>query len=282
LQLQVEGIRIDVRSLAGIATTVAFPDWSLCIDMGSLTSAALRCDVAAFTHGHSDHVAGLNQFLGVRRLYGMKPPRLLAPASLAPVLQRLVDVLGELQGRPFESVVEAVPPGGEVEIGRGLLVRPFPVVHSVPTFGWAVVRRVQKLRPEFVGLPGPRIERLKADPAAAIFEEIDSTRIAVTGDTQLQGLDLGHRDIQAAEVLMIETTFLDAERRDANAAKIGGHVHLDDLGDVLRQVQARAVVLYHVSQVYRPDEVAAAVEARVPPEWRGRVHVVVPGLEERL
>jgi ribonuclease Z len=282
LQLVVEGIRIDVRSLGGIATTIAFPEWSLCIDLGVVTQAALRCDTVAFTHAHADHVSGLNQFLGVRRLYGMRPPRLITSAAIAGPMQRLVDAMGELQGRPFESVVEGVEPDGEIEVGRGLRLRPFPVVHQEHAVGWSLVRRVQKLRPAYVGLPGPEIARLKADDSVELFDPIDDPLIAVTGDTQAEGLDLSHPWVRRARVLMIETTFLDDERRDSNAAKVGKHVHLDDLPAILAGVEARAVVLYHVSQVYRPAEVESAIRGRIPEAWRNRVHVVVPGDDERL
>jgi len=278
----VEGIRIDARSLGGIATTIAFPEWSLCIDLGVTTQAALRCDTVAFTHAHADHVSGLNQYLGVRRLYGMRPPRLIASSAIAAPLQRLVDAMGELQGRPFESVVEGVEPGGDVEVGRGLRLRPFPVVHQAHSVGWSVVRRVARLRPEHAGLAGAEIARRKSDGATDLFDEIDDPLVAVTGDTQAEGLDLSPWWVRRARVLMIETTFLDDERRDSNAAKVGRHMHLDDLPALLDGLESRAVVLYHVSQVYRPDEVEAAIRGRIPEAWQNRVHVVVPGDGERL
>lgn len=282
MQLVVEGIRIDARSLGGIATTIAFPDWSLCVDLGACTPAAIRCETVAFTHAHADHVAGLHQYLGTRRLYGMRTPRLIVPAAIAIPMQRLVDVMGELQGRPFETVVEGVAPDGEVEVGRGLWLRPFPVVHGVPSTGWTVLRRVQKLRPCHVGLAGVEIARLKAEGTVDLFDEVEDPLLAITGDTQVEGLDLSHFGLRKARVLMIETTFLDEARRDSNAAKVGRHVHLDDLSTILAGVEARAVVLYHVSQVYRRDEVEAAIRGRLPEAWQNRVHVVVPGEDERL
>ncbi len=273
---------MDVRSLGGIATAIAFPEWSLCIDLGACTPAALRCDTVAFTHAHADHVSGLNLYLGVRRLYGMRPPRLIAPAGIAPAMQRLVDVMGELQGRPFESAVEGVSPGGETSLGHGLFLRPFPVVHQEHSVGYSVVRRVQKLRPEHAGLPGTEIARRKAEGAEGLFEEVEEALVAVTGDTQAEGLDLSPSFVRRARVLVIETTFLDDVRRDSNAARIGRHMHLFDLPGVLEGVQARSLVLYHVSQVYRRDEVEAAIRGRLPEAWRNRVHVVVPDDGERL
>jgi ribonuclease Z len=281
--LQVEGIRIDARSLGGIATAIAFPEWSLAVDLGACTPAALRCENLALTHAHADHLAGLHQWLGVRRLYGMRPPRIVMPEALLPLVTELVDVLGRLQGRLFDVTLQGVPTGGEVELGRDLRLRSFPVVHGVPSTGWLVLRRVQKLREPFRGLPGPEIARMKAEGVPDLFEDVEDPLVAVTGDTQADGLDLAADPAVArARVLMLETTFLDHERRDSNAARVGMHVHLDDLPGLLRGIQARAVVLYHVSQVYRRDEVEAAIRGHLPEEWRNRVHVVVPEDAERL
>ena len=51
--------------------------------------------------------------------------------------------------------------GEELRLTGELFVKPFRTYHVVPSQGYVVYSRRQKLKKEFVGLPGPEIGRLR-------------------------------------------------------------------------------------------------------------------------
>jgi len=281
LEERLEGIKVDARSLGGIGTTITFPEMDLTIDMGACTPAALRTGTAAFTHTHADHISGLPTYLGVRRLFGMKDPRFIVPKDCAPAFRDMVAALGALQGRPFDAVVDEVALGSDVPLGNDLFLHPFAVDHGVPGVGLSVVRRVKKLKSEYLGLPGPEIARLKEAPGSDMFSTVDDPLVAVTGDTTVEGADFSDPMVSRARVLFVECTFVD-EKRDPEYAHLGGHIHLWELADLLEGVESGAIVLYHFSQIYKTAELEEAVRNRLPPEIAQRVTLLLPEEADRL
>jgi hypothetical protein len=82
-------------------------------------------------------------------------------------------------------------------------------------------------------------------------------------------------EVQAAEVVLHEATFLDDKRAVADAHK-GGHTHLDELIERAGLLQARRFVAHHISQIYTADEARKVLQARLPPELAARASALVP------
>lgn len=277
----IEGIRVRARSLGGIGTTLSFPEMDLSVDLGVCTPAALRTRTVALTHTHADHLSGLPMYLGVRRLLGMGPPRLIVPDPMVGPLRDFVATLGILQGRPFEVQVDGARLGEDLALGGGLFLHPFEVGHTVPSLGYVVVRRVRKLKDEYAGLPSAEIVRLRRERDHEMFRLVDEPLVAVTGDSLADGMDLEDPLVRTARVLFIEATFLD-ERRDLPHAHAGGHSRVDEVLPRLERVECPAIVLYHFSQIYKNDEVLAAVRERLPASLDGRVRLLLPEEGDRL
>lgn len=278
---RIEGILVRARSLGGIGTTLSFPEMDLSVDLGVCTPAALRTETVALTHTHADHLSGLPMYLGVRRLLGMNSPRLIAPEPMVGPLRELVATLGVLQGRPFEVRVDGARLGEDLPLGGPLFLHPFAVEHPVPSLGYVVVRRVRKLRDEFVGLPSAGIVHLRREREQEMFRVVDEPLVAVTGDSLADGMDLDDPLVRTARVLFIEATFLD-ERRDLGHAHAGGHSRLDEVLPRLERIECPAIVLYHFSQIYRTGEVSSAVRERLPASLDGRVRLLLPEEGDRL
>jgi ribonuclease Z len=278
---RIEGILVSARSLGGIGTTVSFPELGLTVDLGTCTPAALRTPVLALTHAHADHLAGLAAWLGVRTLYGMKGGRILMPAEIGPAMDRLVGILGELQGRPFDVELVPVRQDEEVVLSRELRVRRFATSHRVPSTGWAAYRSVRKLRREHAGLPGEEIARLKGLPGTDLFETVEVPLVAVTGDTAMDGLDLSEPRVRDAAVLFAESTFVGGAR-SVDDAHAGHHTHLDEVVERLASTRCRAIVLYHFSQIYKVEEIEDCVRAALPESLASRVVLLLPEEGDRL
>ncbi len=164
-------------------------------------------------------------------------------------------------------------PGDEIALRGDLRVRAVRTFHPVPSLGYMFVRRISKLRPELLGLSGPEVAaRRRAGEDVTTSEE--RIELAYATDTLVSVLDHAP-DLLRARVLIVECTFLD-ERKSLAAARAGCHIHLDEIIERAAQFENEHVVMMHFSQLYRPDEVAGILDARVPPELRRRIVPFVP------
>lgn len=261
-------------SVGGVYTSLCIPELGVVFDAGIAPRSSGAVDTILLSHGHADHVGALPALLGIRALHGKsRPPRVVMPIEIVDDLQVALAALSRLQR--FELAIEAIgmAPGDEIELRGDLRVRAVRTFHPVPSLAYVLVRRVSKLKPALAGLSGPEIAaRRRAGEAVTDFD--DRIELAYATDTLATVLDHAP-DLLRARVLIIESTFLD-DRKSHAAARAGCHIHLDDLVERAALFQNEHIVLMHVSQIYRPDEVAALLDARVPPALRARIIPFVP------
>jgi len=261
-------------SVGGAYTSLAVPGLGLVFDAGISPRSAGGIDTILLSHGHADHVGALPALLGIRALHGKtKPPRVVMPAEIVDDLQAALAALSKLQRFPLEITPVPMNPGDEVELRGDLLVRAVRTFHPVPSLGYVIVRRVAKLRAEFRGLSGTEIaaRRIAGEP---MTEHEDRIELAYATDTLVSVLDHSP-ELLKARVLVIECTFLDS-RKTLEAARAGCHIHLDEIIERAEKFENEHIVMMHLSQLYRPDEVAGILDARVPPALRSRIIPFVP------
>lgn len=261
-------------SVGGVYTSIAVPELGVVFDCGIAPRSHGGIDTILLSHGHADHVGALPALLGIRALHGKtKPPRVLMPAEIVADLQVALAAMTKLQRWPIEIEAIGVEPGQEIALRGDLAIRAVRTFHPVPSLGYVLVRKVAKLRPELVGLDGAQIAAKKR-AGESITEAKDQLELAYATDTLVSVLDHSPALLEA-RVLIIECTFLD-ERKSVEAARAGCHIHLDELIERADRFRNEHVVVMHVSQLYRPDEVAAILDARVPPSLRARMIPFVP------
>jgi ribonuclease Z len=262
-------------SVGGVYTSLAVPELGLLFDAGASPRSNGAIDTILLSHGHVDHIGALPALLGIRALHGKtKPPRVIMPAEIVGDLTAALEALSKLQR--WRLAIEAIgmSPGDELALRGDLRVRAVRTFHPVPSLAYVIVRRVSKLRPELVGLPGPEIAaRRRAGEDVTVHD--DRLELAYATDTLVSVLDHAPELLQA-RVLIMECTFLD-ERKAIADARAGCHIHLDEVIERADRFANEHVVMMHVSQIYRPDEVAGLLDARVPPELRRRIIPFVPG-----
>ncbi len=261
-------------SVGGVYTSLAVPELGLVLDVGVPARSFGGLDTILLSHGHADHIGALPALLGIRALHGKtRPPRVVMPAEIVGDLTAALGALSKLQRWPLEIEAIGMNPGDELELKGDLRLRAVRTFHPVPSLAYLVVRRVAKLRPEFRALPGPEIAARRR-AGEAMLDHDDRLELAYATDTLVSALDHAP-ELYSARVLIVECTFLD-DRKSLEAARAGCHIHLDEMIERADRFANEHVVVMHLSQLYRPDEVAAILDARVPNALRRRMIPFVP------
>lgn len=236
--------RVQGYSVAGEATVVQAPELDICFDMGMCPRMALASKFVAISHGHMDHIGGLAYYCSQRVFQGMGPGTILCDARLAPALKRLMDgyIEVEQQVTPYELI--ALEPGQEVEIKTNVVVRGFETEHGAPSFGYSVIEKRSKLKPEFAGFPQEKLRELKIR-GESITRILEIPLMAYLGDTA-PCAQLVREDVRKATVILSECTFIEPEHR--GRAKIGNHLHIEDIAEWLPVLECDALVLTHLSR----------------------------------
>jgi len=261
-------------SVGGIYTSLAVPELGVVFDAGASPRSSGGIDTILLSHGHADHIGALPALLGIRGLTGKtRPPRVVMPAEIEDDLTSVLATLSRLQRFPLEIEPIGLRPGDEFALRGDLRVRAVRTFHPVPSLAYLLIRRVAKLRPELQGLTGPQIAaRRRAGEDVTVYE--DRLELAYATDTLISVFDHAPELLQAGTLIM-ECTFLD-DRKSLAAARAGCHIHLDAVVERAEQFTSPNVVMMHFSQLYRPDEIAGILDARLPPELRARIVPFVP------
>ena len=256
------GVTLQGVSVAGVETWVRIPEWSICFDVGRSPEVAVRCRYLALTHAHMDHAGGLAQYLAMRNLYGHTPTTVFAPEPICAELLTIVHAWERLHGNPFEWTLRPMAPGQEHDIGGGRTLRAFAVQHVVPALGYAVLVKPPRLRPEFASMSQDSLRDLRGQ-GVELTAPCERVRLAISGDTRITALQTA-RELREAEVVLLETTFLDRQRSILDT-HVGGHVHLDEIAEHADLLSAvKRLVPYHISQLYNVQTVPQLMQARLP------------------
>jgi len=265
-------------SVGGVYTSLHVPELDVLLDCGIALRSTAGVGTLLLSHAHADHAGALVTLLGIRALHNRsKPLRVVLPAETVEEMNRALTAMSALQRWPFPVELVGLEPGGEVALKGDLRARAVKTYHPVPSLGYLIYRRVAKLKPEHVGMPGVEIAaRRKAGDD--IFDIAEVHELAYATDTLIHVLDR-EPDLLRARVLLMECTFLD-ERKSVEAARAGCHIHLDEVLPRAEMITNPHVVLMHFSQLYRPDEVPRILAQRLPPELAQRVIAFSPGGHE--
>jgi ribonuclease Z len=270
--LRFAGYTIEGWSRAAVQSYWRIPELKLGFDLGAQPWDFMGTSNWFISHTHLDHVAALPVYVARRRMMKMEPPTIYLPVEAVDDVQKLLMIMQRLdRGRQTCELV-GVEAGVEIELSREHVVTTWDTVHTIPSRGYVVWERKNKLKDEFVGLPGDQIRDLRKS-GVAITREVRTPLLAYTGDTSPAGLDACPAAYDA-KILITEMSFYRANHRREKIHKFG-HMHLDDFLERKDRFRNELIVLGHYSTRYHSDEIRQAMERKLPPELKDRVAVWV-------
>ena len=263
--------RVQGVSVAGEQTVIQIPELDVVFDIGQCTRACLSSGVVALSHAHMDHLGGLPYWLSQRHFQKLGIGRIVCHPDLADPLERMIRSWVDLeqQNTPFE--IKPLPPGEDLPLKSNLVLRSHETRHTAPSLAYTIVERRSKLKPEFTDLPQDKIRELK-NSGTEITNVVEIPTIAVTGDTEACPA-LESPEFKKARIVLTECTFFSAEHKER--AKIGRHIHVDDIEKLLDVWEAEHVVITHISRRtslgFARDRINEIAEGR----HAGRVHFLM-------
>lgn len=186
----------------------------------------------------------------------------------APHLRDFVAAAERLEERRYDWRLEALEPGGRVEIDEHHAVEAFAVDHGASSLGYLVCRRRRRLVAALRGRGEDEIAALRR-AGETIDESVEEPWLAYCGDSGPEVFALEPR-LFDVPILLLECTFLDAAQRD-NAARYR-HLHFDDFAARAGEFRNQAIVLVHLSRRHRAEDLRRRVTESLP-RLAPRVHV---------
>src|SRR5262249_15014756 len=180
------GLTIEGYSRAAVQSYWRIPELKLGFDLGAQPWDFMGTPTWFVSHTHLDHVAALPVYVARRRMMKMDPPTVYLPAESLDDVEKRMLVMQRLDRGGQVADVRGVAAGDEIELSREQVVKAFDTVHTIPSRGFVVWERRNKLKDEFVGLPGEKIRDLKLS-GVAITREGRIPLVAYPGDTAPAG-----------------------------------------------------------------------------------------------
>lgn len=260
-------------SLSGIRTCIAMPELSLCFDVAQGYPFTLHLKNYFITHGHLDHAAGIPYIISQKAMNSERPGRFFMPESLIQPLTEIMKLWEKIEKHEYKYEFLPVNKSWEYEINPQYVMRAFETVHRIESFGYTLIHKNKKLKPEFQNKDQQELRDLKSR-GTVIDQQADTPLVSFTGDTQIEFLDLTP-EVKKSKVLILESTYLDSKKSIEHAKK-WGHTHLDEIIPRLKDIEAEKIVIIHTSSRYSMKEAQELLSQTLPAHEKERV-VLFPG-----
>lgn len=263
--------RVQGVSIAGEQTAVQIPELDICFDIGLCPRVALASPYIALSHGHMDHVAGLPYYFSQRMFQRMGVGTCVCHPELARSVESMMRSWVDLECQQTKFEILPLEPDAQIEIKNNIFLRAIEVSHTVTTMGYAVIEHRSKLKEEFLDLPQEKLRELKQQ-GVEITRLLEIPIVAYTADTEF-GPFLFRHEFSNARIVIAECTFFEDDHR--SRAKIGKHLHVEDIAKLLSVWKAETIVLIHASRRTNLGASKELLVKLVGREQAARVHFLM-------
>jgi ribonuclease Z len=236
--------RVQGYSVAGEATSINIPEMDVCFDMGMAPRSALAAKFCALSHGHMDHVGGLAYWCSQRNFQGMGPGTIVCDARIESDVRGMMDGFQSLERQKTPYNLIPLEHEQEIQIKNNIMLRAFHTEHTAPSSGYVIIEKRTKLKEHLVGLPQEKLRDMK-QKGEDIVNHLEVPLLAYTGDT-LPGAHLLRDDVRKAQIIISECTFFEPDHKER--AKVGMHMHVDDLVEWLKLTECEHMIVVHISR----------------------------------
>lgn len=264
------GLTIEGYSRAAVQSYWRIPELKIGFDLGGQPWDFMGTPTWMISHTHLDHIAAAPVYVARRRMMHMDPPTLYVPAPAVEDVRRLLLIMQRLDRGRMICQLNGLEAGAEIELARDHVVTAHATTHTIPSLGYVVWDRRNKLKDEFIGLPGDKIRDLRLS-GVAVTREVRTPLVAYTGDTSPPGLD-NNPAFYEAKILITELSFIRPNHRREKIHKFG-HMHLDDFIERSDRFNNELLICAHFSTRYHPNEVRRYVDGKLTPRLKERMKI---------
>lgn len=191
-----------------------------------------------------------------------RPPDVLLPSQAVSLLDKYARAACDLSGNVshvdngeyFENnmIIHPMDPGHVFQTRqRGIIVRCFQMDHSVPSLAYGVASVKQKLKPEYQGLPGAEIAKMRK-AGIQVVGDVETPLFVFCGDTTAKCFS-SSPGLLDYPVIIIECSFLlEEDRAKAESSK---HMMWSDLEPIVLANPHIRFLLIHFSMRYSRQEI---------------------------
>ena len=264
-----KNIRLVGYSMAGITTSIVFPDADVCFDVGQGLPFQMPVSNILITHGHMDHASGLPYVIAQKAMTGQIPPNVIMPETLMPPMREIMRLWEKIDEHTYQYQFRVGKPGEEYAVKAPYFVKTFPTYHRVASHGYTVFERKKRLKPLYAKFLPQELADLRRKNTA-IEDFYDEPVVSFTGDTKIEFLDTP--TVRQSRVLLMEVTYWDKKKSVENARE-WGHIHLDEVIPRLEEIKSEKIVLIHASARYTTAYLKEILDARIPEHLKTRVEL---------
>lgn len=250
------------NSEGGIHTCIAVPQFRLLFDTGVGSTRLADYPLILLSHGHLDHAAGIVYLVSQRSLRKQSPPDIYVPPEIVEPLDKIMKLWGEIEGYQSPYQLHSIDYEMIYPLKGNFFFKAVRSFHRVPSNGYTIVEKTQKLKPEFLNLAGREIAKRKFN-GEKLFDDLLQPVITFSGDTTIEFVTQ-NPIVQQSRILFLECTYICA-KRPIQRAREWGHIHLDEIvenAESFRNIEH--LFLIHFSQRYGRREIEETLKQKLP------------------